>query len=163
MSTESASLRDGSQLCTACGLCCNGVLHPYATLFDAEIEQAREIGLDVFSHEGWPAFHLPCTRLDGAHCTVYERRPRVCAAFRCRLLRRLHDGEVGLDEALAIVGEAKASVEVIQACVGPGEPLVSAWEQIRQTGEVAAEQGCARSPSFVQSVSLLTELVREHF
>lgn len=96
----------GSALCTQCGLCCTGALHKAAVLERDEIEPARALGLPVIDREK-PVFSLPCPRLDGAVCTIYEHRPSVCSRYKCQLLQDLEGGAIELDDALGKVACAK--------------------------------------------------------
>lgn len=105
--TEDAARREGlslgSDLCTSCGLCCSGALHTAAVLDDDEIAGARALGLPVLDREK-PGFALPCPRLDGAVCTIYLDRPRVCSRYKCQLLQDVEAGEIPLEQAMTKVG-----------------------------------------------------------
>jgi len=41
-------LGEGSELCTSCGLCCQGILEKAAVLEPGEVELARELDLKPF-------------------------------------------------------------------------------------------------------------------
>lgn len=99
--------RDGSPLCIDCGLCCDGTLYGQARSAVGEGPDMAAAGLDTFELDGHSAFKLPCPRLDGMCCTIYETRFHVCRTFACKLLRRYRAGEVELDEARGTVAEAK--------------------------------------------------------
>ena len=94
-----------TQLCKSCGICCRGLLHSHGVLKADEVNKASAQGLEVLQVEP-AAFALPCPKFAGC-CTIYEGRPHACRGFRCALLRRLDDNDIGLDEALAIVREAQ--------------------------------------------------------
>lgn len=98
---------DGSDLCLQCGLCCSGALFSRAPLAAEEAERCYSLGLSRYEHRGAPWFGLPCTRLDGTRCTIYEGRPAVCRTFRCRVLRRFEDGRIGRDAALEAIATAR--------------------------------------------------------
>ena len=88
------TLSIGSKLCTKCGLCCTGALHDRAVLEPEEVEFASDLGLYVRA-EGRPTFALPCKYLQGCACTIYSKRPKVCARYQCQLLddvRLVQDG-----------------------------------------------------------------------
>jgi hypothetical protein len=106
-SSDSSGL--GSMLCTRCGLCCMGVIHQAATLDEDEISAAQELGLPVLDRAD-PGFALPCPRLAGTVCTIYEQRPRVCGRYLCQLLQDLESGKIGFDESLTIVASARAQL-----------------------------------------------------
>lgn len=95
-------------LCRACGLCCDGTLFTVVRLRPGEAGALRARGLPVVTGaDGADVLRQPCAALDGCDCRIYEARPSPCAAFECNLLHALRDGEVSLDEAVAIVDEAR--------------------------------------------------------
>lgn len=99
--------RDGSDLCIDCGLCCNGALFSNAKAEAPEVARIESWGLTVDTFEGRLGFHLPCPRLDGTRCTIYQDRFTICRSFKCKLLNRYVAEETSLDEAQAIVAKAK--------------------------------------------------------
>lgn len=100
-----------SSLCTECGLCCMGVLHPRAVLEEDEVAAARAIGLPVLDNTERPLFALPCPKLCGTACTIFGQRPRVCSRYRCQQLRDVEAGVTSLAGALAHVRTAKAMLD----------------------------------------------------
>lgn len=96
-------------LCTQCGLCCMGVIHQAATLDVDEISAAQELGLPVLDRAD-PGFALPCPRLAGTVCTIYDQRPRVCGRYKCQLLQDLESGDKSFDEAVSLVASARAQL-----------------------------------------------------
>jgi len=105
-SAETAG-REGSRLCLACGLCCQGVLHRGAHIEHDEIETVRRLGLTVIASEEGPVFPLPCHLHQEGRCTVYTERPNVCHSYQCKLLRRYLTGEVGWDDCMRLIDLAK--------------------------------------------------------
>lgn len=112
-------MSDESALCTACGLCCTGALHDWAHLDENEVDAAAALGLPVGPPSAPPRFSLPCPKLSGATCTIYGARPRVCAAYACRLLEQVREGRP-LDDALRVVAEAHRLAGELRAALGPG-------------------------------------------
>jgi hypothetical protein len=55
---------------------------------------------------------MPCALLVNRRCSDYASRPRQCRDFRCKLLVRLAEGSIELDDARAVVAR-------IQALAGP--------------------------------------------
>jgi Fe-S-cluster containining protein len=108
-----------SRLCTSCGLCCTGALHDEATLNWDEIEPAAAIGLPVRQGTTQPSFALPCPKLEGATCTIYGVRPRVCARYACRLLEQVREGRT-LQSALPVVAEARRLAAELAEALPPG-------------------------------------------
>src|SRR5580693_5326443 len=91
--------QERSDLCLACGLCCQGALHDLVPLDEDELEGAHKLRLPVVESPLRLAFRLPCPRLDDRRCTVYLERPRTCARYACDLLRAYGAGEVDEETA----------------------------------------------------------------
>ena len=113
--TEEPAVPDGSALCTNCGICCDGTLYSWARSAAGEEPALAAAGLTTFEVEGYSAFHMPCPRLDGACCTIYETRFHACRTFHCTLLRRYQAGEIGPEEASSTIAEAKRLREQLRA------------------------------------------------
>jgi hypothetical protein len=101
-------------LCLSCGLCCDGTLFTHVALTD---EEGKRLGLKVLRQ--------PCPSLGaGCRCAVYAQRPKGCARFVCMLGRAHEDGEVSLDDAVALVREAQALRDALDVLVpGPGASI----------------------------------------
>ena len=97
-----------SQLCMACGLCCNGALHDAAALLPEEATLALDLGMKVTQSERGVQFELPCHLLKDRCCTVYADRPSPCRNYRCRLLQSLDAGERSLEQCLDKVSNAQS-------------------------------------------------------
>jgi hypothetical protein len=132
-------LSDESLLCTACGLCCTGALHDAALLGEDEVKAAKAIGLPVLPSATPPSFALPCPKFDGAICTIYESRPRACAAYACRLLEDVSAGRP-LASALEIVGEARRLAETLRQTMPSEETFADSRAQLFDRGRPAAAQ-----------------------
>ncbi len=100
---EARADRARSDLCLACGLCCQGVLHDLVPLDEDELARAEKLRLPVVESPHRLAFRLPCPRLDDRRCTVYAERPRSCASYACETLRAYGAGEIDERAALARV------------------------------------------------------------
>lgn len=99
---------DGTELCTACGFCCDGTLVGVVRLDEAEVATMTRLGLPVARAGALRLLEQPCAALAGTRCRVYGDRPARCAAFRCRLLAELEAGAVTREEALAVVAHARS-------------------------------------------------------
>jgi Fe-S-cluster containining protein len=111
-----------SELCTACGLCCDGSLFRFVPADPAEADLYARLKLPVVQQSGRSAMPLPCHRLSERCCTVYTERPSGCRAYVCRLGDQLARGEVQGSEALAVVREAQRRIAALKAawpCEGP--------------------------------------------
>ncbi len=87
-SGEARGDRERSDLCLACGLCCQGA-SDLVPLDDDELDRAHRLHLPVVESPLRLAFSLPCPRLEDRRCTVYPERPRTCASYACETLRRV--------------------------------------------------------------------------
>ena len=130
---------DGSRLCLACGLCCQGLLHEWAQLDPGETADAERLGLPTFLHPQGPGFTLPCPRHREGRCTVYDERPSPCRGFRCKLLRRYLAGEVAWEEGLRRIEQVKQLVAAIRRRAGAGEGEASIWRQLRAFEEASPD------------------------
>jgi hypothetical protein len=107
-----------SELCTACGFCCDGRLFSLAPLTARETEWARRRRLPLVTHSDNVSLEQPCGALEGTRCTVYDERPESCRRFVCELLDRVTNGELALQAAIEHVAAARAA---------PNEELMSAF------------------------------------
>ena len=114
MALDEPLLNPGSQLCVACGLCCEGALHDLAVLRPDEIPLAFSLGMTVTETDGQVDFQLPCHLLKNGCCTVYSRRPSPCSGYRCQLLKSLEVGAIDLEEGLDKVRNAHALVRIVR-------------------------------------------------
>ncbi len=103
-----------SNLCVACGLCCDGSLFRFVPAEAAERERWETLGLPLVTQSGRLAMALPCQRLEARCCTVYDQRPSGCRAYVCHLGTRLDRGEVEFVQALATVREAQKRIEALR-------------------------------------------------
>jgi Fe-S-cluster containining protein len=111
---DSARVSTLSNLCVACGLCCDGSLFRFVPAEPAELEVWAALGLPIVTRAGRPAMALPCRRLEKKCCTVYAQRPSGCRGFVCHLGRQLEEGTVAFPRALDLVKEAQRRIEVLR-------------------------------------------------
>ena len=100
-----------TDLCLACGLCCQGVVHTYVALDTDELDLARELSLRVDTFEDGLGFHLPCPQYQGDRCAAYQHRPLACTNYQCELLQRFLMDEVSLEESISLITQTKAMLE----------------------------------------------------
>lgn len=81
-------------ICADCGLCCDGTLHPYANVDKDEAGDLSAKGFALLEMDGGTCFRQPCPKLSGTCCTIYDRRPMTCRAYRCALLTAVDEGRV---------------------------------------------------------------------
>ncbi|MGK4006722.1 hypothetical protein WMF31_29140 [Sorangium sp. So ce1036] len=122
----------GSDLCTACGLCCTGLLFDIAPLEEQELPRAEGLRLPLACNQYHDAFRLPCPCHHDRKCTVYEARFSVCKSYECGLLRRCKEGEVPLGEALARVERVLRLADAVRRRVPPEDPPRPLWDEARE-------------------------------
>lgn len=149
-----------SDLCTACGLCCAGPLFIEILLDPAERDLAERLGLPVMDDEDGPVLAFPCTRLDGACCTVYADRPTGCRTFRCTLLRRLDANEVPLFHALELVESALVAARALEAELA-GETVPS-YRRRRARALIDRNEALPRAPAR-DRLNELDGILDQHF
>lgn len=116
MTTPTALPRDpATDLCSACGLCCDGTLFYSVVLQPGDSpKQLIGLGLKLLKKRKQFSFLQPCSAFCGTHCSIYEYRPSRCRAFECEQLRRLNTGEATLHDSLARVDEARACLDEVR-------------------------------------------------
>lgn len=122
----------GSDLCTACGLCCTGLLFDVAPLEEPELPLAEKLRLPLACNQYHDAFQLPCPCHRDRRCTVYETRFSVCSSYECGLLRRHKAGEVPIGEALARVERVLRLVEDVRRRVPAAASPRPLWDEARE-------------------------------
>lgn len=102
------------QLCTACGLCCNGVLFG-----DVELQRGDDarklaaLGVELFAKGRKKVFNQPCACLANGLCKIYEDRPVRCRSFDCRALQRVQQGRLTVGAARKSIAQAKQLSEEV--------------------------------------------------
>ena len=150
-----------SQLCTACGMCCDGNLFGFVAVSSSEAATLRSAGLEVIDDRGRLKLGQRCAALDGCHCRVYEQRPFVCRRFDCLLVRSLTDKELPIDEALAIVAEAKARLGRLEGLLPRPRPA-EASGPVRRAAALS-QAGEPVSDSARAAWDEAEEFLRRHF
>ncbi|MEN3941807.1 YkgJ family cysteine cluster protein [Prosthecobacter sp. SYSU 5D2] len=130
-----------SRLCTACGMCCNGVLFHIVRLQPVDSVKALEaLGMKLSRKKREPYFNQPCRFLNDCTCTIYESRPQRCRLFECRQILGLQAGDIAESEAEGRIAEVRALVRQVEALLeahGNMEnqrPLLERCTQLLQQG-----------------------------
>lgn len=157
---------DISDLCTNCGLCCDGSLFSYVPLTSEDVGAARRVGLPIFDGEKGPAFAQPCCMHRDGMCTIYAERPGTCSRYRCALLKGIEEGSVLPDEATQRVAAVRALVRALLDRLEPSDK--SLWYRIGQAA-IDAERASvpsawrAANADFLLDVGSLHLLILRHF
>jgi Fe-S-cluster containining protein len=152
-----------SRLCTACGLCCNGVLFQIVRLQPNDsVKQLESLGLSVRRKKREPYFRQPCSFLNDCTCTQYAARPTRCRLFECQQIKHLAAHEVTESEARQRIDEAKrrvAEVERLLLELGNADVHLPLLERYLQALETAAPE----LQPLIEEMSGLNALLNEHF
>ena len=98
-------MNDSLNICLSCGLCCDGTLIGFVQLYHEELPVLREL-MDIEDSNGNGFFLQPCSKYcDG--CTIYSKRPKQCANFKCGLLKSLEQKELEFDSAIEMINMVK--------------------------------------------------------
>jgi hypothetical protein len=147
---------DGSALCLACGLCCEGVLHTYAIVTPPDARRLRALGLKVESFDNHDGFRLPCPLYQDHRCSVYPPHLHACQSYRCEVLSQYLAGHLTLAEATALVDGARALLA--DPALATGQP----FEQMRVSArEAEGRAGLLPTPE-AQAAYAARQLAVEH-
>ncbi len=157
---------DGSALCTACGLCCDGLLfHRARTTPEEEVTLLAQ-GMEVVQTPNGPKFALPCHHLQGTRCGIYEHRPRTCQGFRCKLLVNVEGGQLGLEEALGTIAQAR-TLRAAAVALDPGAAnlegrlaLSRTLADWKKTADIESRRSKVR---LVLALTMLEQFLDQHF
>jgi len=88
------------------------------------------------------AMALPCAALEGTRCSIYAHRPGACRAFECRLLTSAGRGEIGVEQALALIADTRKRIDGVRrqiAALGQADDRLPLRERYADAVALAAE------------------------
>lgn len=116
MTVETQDKQSG-ELCKTCGLCCDGTFFDLVEVIEERTSQRekyskdKRLNVEVVTTK---KFALPCSCFDASiGCTIYDVRPKVCAKFKCGLLKQLSKEKKTLESCMKIVKQTQSSVAFI--------------------------------------------------
>ena len=138
------------QLCTRCGLCCDGSLFADVELAgSAEAAGLEVMGLEIEEDDTDGAVLVqPCGALRGKLCGIYAHRPECCRTFECRLLQDARRGAVSVEQALEHIAETLKHVGRVRKLaeeLGQREVNLPLKERYADALALADEAGVSRS------------------
>lgn len=105
-----------TRLCTACGLCCNGVMfHTVRLQSNDSAPELSALGIKLKRKNRQDWLLQPCPAYQGGQCSIYARRPERCRLFECRQLQRVGKGEITEAMALQKIGEVQRRAAQLDA------------------------------------------------
>lgn len=153
-----------SRLCTACGMCCNGVLFHIVRLQPTDsVKSLESLGMKVSRKKKEPYFNQPCRFLQECTCTIYQDRPSRCRLFECAQIQQMAAGETSEAEARTIVMLARQAVSRLEA-------LLEQWGNLEKQQPLA--ERCAQVLPLVtpeerqiltDEMRGLNQLLNQHF
>ncbi|MFZ2403633.1 MAG: YkgJ family cysteine cluster protein [Methylobacter sp.] len=161
----------GSELCLACGLCCDGTLFSRVPVNNTDnIPIFQETAVKAISSRGQSSFNQPCPAYVNRGCQIYTDRPKNCRKFRCKLLDEYCERKLTQGEAMAIINKAfsyrKIFMETLLG-IDPellGSSLAELWRQ--WNGPAKGEDGLAfrqkHGPALMQ-LAALNWFLQQHF
>lgn len=159
---EQREVPDGSRLCLACGLCCQGILHEFVRVDPDEAAAVEALGFVVQASKNGPVFPLPCSYHRQGCCSIYGDRPRTCGTYQCRLLRRHLSREATFDRALALVARVQELRDRILQRIGGLQEGATLWQSIAAYRRESADAG-GPDPELSLDIAALLALSRRHF
>ncbi len=132
-----------SDLCRACGLCCDGSLFNHVKLDPGDAERLATLGVATAqTRDGAQRLSQCCAALKGKDCGIYASRPGACGRYVCSLGEALERGDVRPPYAHAIVDEAHRLIAEVarQLPVSPsGRASVLQRARAGQDGPISLE------------------------
>ena len=163
--SDDITSRDASDICTDCGLCCSGALFDHGELTDAEVPDARALGLRIEDAGERTRFRQPCSALVANCCTIYAMRPGVCRSYRCQLLKRFELAEIDPEEAHRLTREARKLQARVEALL-PADMDISAARAACMPGPDAEPHALSwrrAHPELTLAFILLNRMLDRHF
>lgn len=96
-----------SDLCVACGMCCDGTMFGQVVAQENELLQMVLLGAETHEKDGKNFFSQPCPAFVDGSCSIYEHRPKTCSGYKCALLKRVLKEEITPEQALVKVERMK--------------------------------------------------------
>ena len=129
-------------LCTNCGLCCNGTVFKCAMIEqDEDTGALKAMGARFTVENQQIELVLPCVAHIDGRCSVYPHRFKICESFRCKLLQDYLRGKVSRDRALEVVGETSLHTNRVEELIrktydeGESETLLELYRNFRKAYE----------------------------
>jgi len=121
--SDTTAARSTEDLCSSCGMCCDGVLfHTVELQTGDQPRKLSALGLKIRKQKRIEFFLQPCSahrEVSGkCSCLIYEDRPARCRAFHCRQLRGVLSGEITEEIALEKIRAAREKVSHVTVIMG---------------------------------------------
>jgi len=98
-------MNESLNICLSCGFCCDGTLIGHVQLDREELPVLKEL-MDIEDENGNGFFLQPCNNYCD-DCSIYSKRPKQCANFKCGLLKSLEQKELNFNSAIEMINVVK--------------------------------------------------------
>lgn len=152
-------MNDSTNICLACGLCCDGTLIGFVHLDKKEIPRVKQL-MTIEETHGEGFFLHPCNKYC-KDCTVYAERPRQCAKFECGLLKSVDQEEMSFNtavETVQLVKEQKISIEKKLATLDVGLKSPSFYFQMVEVKNLLQKKKAPLTPNHLELLTEIEEL-----
>jgi hypothetical protein len=128
-----------------------------------ELGRIEALGVPVVRDPAQRGFSQPCPLWQGI-CTIYDSPsyPRACNTYKCKLLKRLLDESTPLDDALAVVRDAKAMIEEVESLL-PASSNGNFRERLAVHLSDCMESTITEDLEFRKKAGTLLEFYEAHF
>jgi len=111
-----------AQLCTTCGMCCDGTLFHSVELKSGDsARRIASLGIKLRRKKGVEFFLQPCSAHRESQgvcsCKIYDQRPLRCRLFCCRQLLGVESGEISELAAMEKIREARSRIARINELI----------------------------------------------
>ena len=100
-----------SDLCVACGMCCDGTMFGNVVCSEEEADYMSSLGLQIKKKDNQinHLFIQPCSMYLNGSCSIYAdpKKPKTCSSYKCALLKRVIRNEITPEQALVKVERVK--------------------------------------------------------
>ena len=100
-----------SDLCVACGMCCDGTMFNNVVCSKEEAEYMGTFGIGSKKAEKVDSyvFFEPCPLHINGSCSIYTdpKKPKTCSGYKCALLKRVLRNEITPEQAMKKVERVK--------------------------------------------------------
>jgi Fe-S-cluster containining protein len=159
-------------LCTSCGLCCDGSLFA-----EVELGSRREafgleaMGLDVDESDddkAAPILNQPCAAIKNTRCSVYKFRPKCCRTFECRLLQQVKGGAIQIEDAKSQIAYVLQQIQKIKTLLAEfppvtRDPSLRLIEQCQEALLHPSEAGGLPKKHLEKAIASLNLLIQKTF
>ena len=135
----------------------------------AELPPLRELGFDILEVLEQAYFPQPCAKLLESRCSVYAARPNNCRGYRCKVLRRVEQGELDAEQARALVEKAtslRSTIRQLLASIDDRTKSVSSQLETFVQAEnlqLGSPEFSRRHPQLGMHLMMLRKVVDEEF